>query len=82
MSFGNSRTLLQNKLSALEKLGSLNKVRGDEKLIHAISELMNAMAELRELAAKYHLENNLYHGGGLEKVMYLILLEKQGFRSG
>ena len=28
------------------------------------------MAELSELAAKYHLENNLYHGGGLEKVMH------------
>ena len=72
MSYGNSRVLLQNKLSAFEKLGSLNKVRGDEKLIHAIYELMNAMAELSELAAKYHLENNLYHRGGLEKVMYLM----------
>ena len=59
MSYENSRMLLQNKLSALEMLGSLNKVRGDEKLIHAISELMNAMSALSELAAKYHLENNL-----------------------
>ena len=30
MSYENSRMLLQNKLSAFEKLGSLNKVRGDK----------------------------------------------------
>ena len=35
-SYGNSRMLLQNKLIALEELGSLNKARGDEKLTHVI----------------------------------------------
>ena len=71
-SYGNSRMLLQNKLGALEKLGGLQKARGEEKLIHAISEILYAMTELSELAAKYHLENELYFGGGLEKVMNLI----------
>ena len=55
-----------------QKLSDLDKVRGDEKLAHGLSELLNAMAEVSRLAGKYGLENELYYGGGLGKVTDLM----------
>ena len=49
-----------------------NKENGDEKLAHGLSELLNAMAEVSRLAGKYCLENELYYGGGLGKVIDLM----------
>ena len=46
------RVLLYDKLEALAKSGGLEKIRGDEKLSHGISGLLNAMSELSELAKK------------------------------
>ena len=62
-SYGDAKVLLQNKLGALSKLSDLDKVRGDEKLAHGLSELLNAMAEVSRLTGKYGLENELYYGG-------------------
>ena len=42
--------LLQNKLGALSKMGGLSKIRDDEGLIVGISELLNAMTELKEVS--------------------------------
>ena len=54
-------------------MGGLEKIRGDENLMHGISGLINAMKELSRLAAKYSLEQELYHPmGGLGKVKVLI----------
>ena len=55
-------------MSYVSKLSDLDKVRGDEKLVHGLSELLNAMAEASRLAGKYGLANELYYGGGLGKV--------------
>ena len=68
-SYGDARVLLQNKLGALSKLSDLDNVRGDEKLTYGLSELLNAMAEVSRLAGKYGLENELYYGGGLGKLL-------------
>ena len=70
--YGNVKLLLQNKISKLEKLESLDKVKGDEKLSVAISKIINMMSELKSLAEKHRLETKLYVGGGLEKVLSLI----------
>ena len=37
-SYGDARVLLQNKLGGLSKMGCLDKIRGEEKLILGISE--------------------------------------------
>ena len=50
----------------------LDKVCGDKKLAHGLSELLNAMAEVSRLNGKYGLENKLYYGGGLGKVTDLM----------
>ena len=72
-SYGDPRVLLQNKLGGLSEMGGLDKIRGKEKLIVGISELVNAMAELSRLAKMYNLESTLYHPmGGLGKVQELL----------
>lgn len=75
--YGDMRLLLQNKIGALERLGSLDKVRGDEKLGIALAKILNAMIELSTLAVKYNLEYRLYVGGGLEKVLSLLGSERE-----
>ena len=72
-SYGNVRVLLQNKLGGLCKLGGLDKIHDDEKLIIGIYELVNVMSELGRLAQEHHIEDELYQDlGGLGKVIELI----------
>ena len=70
--FGNTNLLLQNKLSSLEKFSSLDKSRDDEKFLFALSGILNVMADLKKLADTYGLEGDLYHGGGLHRILNII----------
>ena len=71
-SFGNSKLLLQNKLSSLDKMGGLYNARSDQKLGNALTKLVNAMQDLSVLASEHDLEGQLYEGGGPEKIMCLL----------
>ena len=75
--YGNVKLLLQNKLSGLDDLECLEKMKGDEKIMLALAKIINAMIELRSLAEKHSLENKLYVGGGLEKIYSVIGDERQ-----
>ena len=70
--YGNVKLLLQNKLSKLDALESLDKVKGDEKVSIALANIINLMDELKFLAEKHKLETKLYVRGGLEKILNLI----------
>ena len=61
-SFGNARLLLQNKISSLENIGDLDRVSGDERIVHSLALIMNIMGELSKLARKFGLEEELYGG--------------------
>ena len=54
------------------KFESLSGIKGDEKLGMAISKIVNMMTDLSNIAEKHDLENKLYIGGGLERVMSLL----------
>ena len=71
-SYGNVKLLLHKKLGELDKFDNLGKIKGDEKIAHTLSKVINMMTELSTLAEKYNLENKLYVGGGLEKIYSLI----------
>ena len=64
-SFGCVNLLLQNKLCDVEKLGPIWKIRDNEKLIPALSNLVNVMSDLKVLAHKHKIENALYHSSNL-----------------
>ena len=69
-SYGNVKLLLQTKMNALDKMGHLGTIEGDEKLVNAIAKIVNVMTELSTLAEKHNLETKLYVGGGLETVCH------------
>ena len=54
-SFGNVVTLLSNKLREIENDVALWQVKGDEKLIKAITKIKNCMMELSNLASKHEI---------------------------
>ena len=72
-SFGNSRFLLQNKLSSIDKIGGLAQCRNNlPKLSGVLTGLVNTMQDLSTLAKRHDLEGQLYEGGGLEKIISLL----------
>ena len=71
-SFGNARLLLQDKLASLVSVGGLWKMRADEKIRDSLAKILNAMTDLEALATEHGIENQLYEGGGLEKIMSLL----------
>ena len=74
--------MVQNKLSSLDKLGGLWIVKGDENISIATAGLINSMNDLSSLASEHNIEGQLYEGGGLEKIMFLIGgLRHRKFRS-
>ena len=70
--YGDTKLLLQNKISSLEKISGLEKLRDDEKIAFSISSMLNIMTDLSKLAEDYDLEGDLYHGGGLHKMLELV----------
>ena len=66
------RLILQNKISALEKQNALWKITGDEKIGMAIAILLNIMSELKTLAERFRLEEELYYGGCFGKLFSLL----------
>ena len=69
-SFGNVEILLNNKLDGIESDIPLWKIRNDEKLIHSITKLINRMKELRILAEKHKIEEDLFHASNLGKIAF------------
>ena len=70
--YGNTHFMLQKKLSSLEKFSNLEKIKDDEKIAYILTSLLNAMADLSMLAEDYNLEGELYHGGGIHKILDLM----------
>ena len=70
--YGNTHLMLQNKLGALDKFTNFEKLKDDEKIANQIMSLINVMDELSRLATDYSLENDLYYGTGLHKILDLM----------
>ena len=70
--FGDAELLLINKLKDVEKIGPIWKLRDKQKLVQVLSKLMFAMKELQRLAEKHDIENELYYGGGINKIYEVI----------
>ena len=75
--YGDVQLLLQNKLISMGKVENLSEIKNDEKRISAISSLLNSMTDLSDLAKQHHLENELYYGGGVERVLGIMGTERK-----
>ena len=70
--FGCAMLHLQNKLSEVKKHGPLWKIKDKEMLIPAISKLLNSMTELKHLAEKHSIKDQLYHHSYLALIFDII----------
>ena len=68
VSYGETEILLRNKMKEVEKVGQIWKGRDKSKKVQALSKLVFVMTDLQELASKHDIENDLYHGGGIQRV--------------
>ena len=75
-SYGDTRTLLQNKLGTLKKF-NLDKVKDDEKISWTITKLLNVMSDLQKLAEDYNLKEDLYYGGGVHQILNLMGTDRE-----
>ena len=67
--YGNTHLMLQNKLRSLDNFRNLDKLKDDEKIANQLAGLLNVMEDLSKLAKKYNLENDLYYGMGMHKIL-------------
>ena len=70
--YGDTKILLNNKLKDVSKFGEIWKIKDRSKGIEALSKLVFAMEELKELAVKHSIENYLYYGGALASLYKII----------
>ena len=75
-SYGDTRTLLQNKLGTLKKF-NLDKTKDDEKIAWTITKLLNVMSDLQKLAEDYNLKEDLYYGGGVHQILNLMGTDRE-----
>ena len=77
IAFGNVETLLSNKLREIEGGLPLWKIKTEEKIIQSIITIKNTMIELRSLAIKHNIEQNLFHTSNLARIYNLIGKKRQ-----
>ena len=70
--YGDTETLLNNKLKEVENLGPMWKCRDKSKKVQTLSKLVFVMTDVQDLAIKHEMENDLYHGVGLQRVYDVI----------
>ena len=70
--YGDAALMLQKKLLSLEKLPNMENIKDDAKLLGCLTTLLNTITELSNLAKDFSLENELYYGVGLQKILDLI----------
>ena len=70
--YGDSNTLLRKKLSAVQRIGSLCKMKDAERLKQSLMALINGMSDLISLAKYHSIEGKLYYGDGIDIIYGLL----------
>ena len=64
--YGDPKLLLKKKLSDTNKISQLSKLKDTERIVAALSQIINTMKDLQRLASEHRVESKLYSGDGLE----------------
>ena len=70
--YGDPKLLLKKKLSQIGNISQLWKIRDQEKLVDALSKIMNMMRELHQLVEQHNIKSKLYSGDGLERIYQMM----------
>ena len=64
--------LLKKKLSEINRISQLSKLKDSERVVTALSQIIYTMKDLQHLASEHHIESKLYSGDGLERIYQLL----------
>ena len=70
--FGDASLLLKIKSKSIEKTSPIWKLKDEQKLVQALTNLSFVMLKLQSLPDKHDIENNLFYGGDIQKVYEVI----------
>ena len=70
--YGNTKVLLTKKLKEITSLDSMAKSRDPSKIMSFITQLINIIKDLVNLAETHGIENNLYYGDSLNNIYALL----------
>ena len=70
--YGDTKILLSRKIASFDKISQLSKTKEPEKLIAGISQIINLMRDLLNLASKHKIEKNLFYGEALDEYIALL----------
>ena len=69
--YGDPKLLLKKKLSEISTINQLSKLKDTERVVAALSQIINTVKDLQRLASEHHIESKLYSGDGLERIYQL-----------
>ena len=72
VSCGDTKLLLKKKLLHLGKINQIWKLKDSEKIVEALSKMINTMRDLEHLACERNIRANLYSGDGLDRIYQLL----------
>ena len=70
--YGDPKLLLKKKLSEINKISQLSKLKDTERVVAALSQIINTMKDLQRLASEHHIESKLYSEDGLGRIYQLL----------
>ena len=53
-------------------ISQLSKLKDTERVVAALSQIINIMKDLQSLASEHHIESQLYNGDRLERIYQLL----------
>ena len=70
--YGDTRMLLNKKLASVKDIGVLWRMKDTEGIKNGLSKLIYLMTDLKSLAERHNIENNLYHSDGINVIYHLL----------
>ena len=70
--YGDPKFLLKRELSQIGNISQLWKIRDQQKLVDALTKIINLMRELYQLAEQHNIKSRLYSGDRLERIHQMI----------
>ena len=71
-SYGDTKILLNNKLSELSKIEHVSKCKNQTKIAESLGKIISTMKDLMTMTRKHDIEAKLYHGDSIQRIYKLI----------
>ena len=68
----NPTLLLKKKVTEISRVHQLWKLKDPDKLVEALSRIINTVKYLQRLASEHGIESRLYSGNGIERIYQLL----------